>query len=74
VLLPRIHVVLHNQVCINHMYQRFAACNERMNSAERSSTRMNYYVSLEDDETLSFKKNTSSKFTIFYFTLKILLF
>jgi len=40
------------------MYHRFASCDDRMYSTEgsSSSTRMNYYVPLQDDETLPFKK------------------
>jgi len=45
-----------HQFCINRMYQRFASRNERMYSAEGSSTHMNYYVPPQDDETLPFKK------------------
>jgi len=45
--------VLYDQFC---MYQRFASCDDRMYSAEGSSTRMNYYVPLQDDETPPFKK------------------
>jgi len=48
--------VLYDQFCINRMCQRFASCDDRMYSAEGSSTRMNYYVPLQDDETPPFKK------------------
>jgi len=46
--------VLYDQFCINR--QRFTSRNERMYSAEGSSTRMNYYVPLQDDETPPFRK------------------